>query len=91
VKIEFDPFKSRKNAEERGLPFELVKDFFWETAITIPDNRFDYPEPRFISTGFVGNRIHVICYTPIKEGLRIISFRKANEREINRYVQKTSH
>jgi uncharacterized protein len=91
VKLEYDLFKSRKNANERGLPFELVKDFSWETATTIPDNRYNYSEPRFISTGFIGNRIHVVCYTPVISGVRVISFRKANSREIKRYVEKTTN
>jgi hypothetical protein len=33
VKIEFDPAKSEKNARLRGLPFHLVEEFVWETAI----------------------------------------------------------
>jgi uncharacterized protein len=90
VKIEFDANKSQKNAEMRDLPFEVVARFDWETATTIPDDRFQYPETRFISTGLIGNRVHVICYTPIVGGVRVISFRKANDREIRRYVQKTT-
>jgi uncharacterized DUF497 family protein len=33
VTIEFDPAKSEKNARLRGLPFHLVEEFDWETAI----------------------------------------------------------
>jgi uncharacterized protein len=91
VKIEFDENKSRKNAIERDLSFDKVFDFVWETATIIPDNRHDYPEARFITTGFVGKRLHVVCYTPIEGGVRVISFRKANSREIERYVEKTTH
>lgn len=91
MKIDFDPIKSHKNADERGLPFEMVSKFVWETATTIPDNRFKYPELRLISTGYAGNRVHVVCYTPIVGGVRVISFRKANSREIKRYVEKTTH
>ena len=91
MKIEYDPSKSRKNADERDLPFDMVADFEWETATTVPDIRFKYPEARLVSTGFIGNRLHVACYTPIEGGVRIISFRKANSREIERYVEKTTH
>jgi uncharacterized protein len=47
VKITFDPNKSRKNAEERDLPFERVVGFDWETAQVNVDDRFVYAEPRF--------------------------------------------
>jgi uncharacterized protein len=91
VRIEFDPNKSRKNAIERDLPFDRIIDFEWKSAIVMPDNRHNYPEPRFVTTGFLDNRVHVVCYTPIDGGIRVISFRKANSREIKRYVEKTAH
>jgi uncharacterized protein len=91
VKIEFDPIKSQKYTEERGLSFDSVKDFSWESAVTIRDNRYNYPELRLVSTGYLGNRIHVVCFTPIEGGVRVISLRKANSREIKRYAEKTTH
>lgn len=92
MKIEFDAAKSEKNARERGLPFELVEQFDWETCQTQDDNRFPYPELRRVSVGFVGQRLHVVCHTPIEEGIRVISFRKANDREIRKYEEKkTAH
>jgi uncharacterized protein len=87
VKIEFDPNKSRKNAEERGLPFELVADFQWETAMINPDERFLYSELRYAALGFVRTRLHFLCYTPTDEGVRVISFRKANQREVKIYEE----
>jgi uncharacterized DUF497 family protein len=91
MKIEFDPAKSEKNVRERGLPFELVEQFDWETAIVSEDVRFLYPEARFIAVGLIGERIHVVCFTGIVGGIRVISFRKANEREVLKYEkEKTS-
>jgi hypothetical protein len=88
MKIEFDPAKSERNARERGLPFELVEEFEWETCQTQDDIRFAYPEPRRVSVGFIGPRLHVVCHTPVEGGIRIISFRKANRREIRNYEEK---
>jgi uncharacterized DUF497 family protein len=88
LKIVFDPAKSEKNARERGLPFSLVEDFEWETCQTQDDLRFPYPEPRRVSVGYIGHRLHVVCHTPIEGGIRVISFRKANSREIRRYEKK---
>jgi uncharacterized DUF497 family protein len=92
MKIEFDSAKSTKNARERGLPFDLVEQFDWESAIFSEDTRFQYPETRLIALGLIGKRVHVVCFTGIAGGVRIISFRKANEREVLRYEkEKTSH
>ena len=88
MKIEFDPVKSEKNARERGLPFDLVEGFDWESAVFSEDARFAYPETRFTALGFIGERLHVVCFTPIEGGIRVISFRKANAREVRRYEEE---
>ena len=64
MKIEFDPFKSQKNADERGLSFDKVVEFNWETARTNPDDRFFYPEPRFSSYGYIGDRLYFTMFHP---------------------------
>jgi len=92
VKIEFDSAKSEKNARLRGLPFHLVEEFDWETAIFWEDVRFPYAETRFIALGFIDRRLHVVCFTPVEDAARVISFRKANTREVRRYEkEKTSN
>lgn len=85
--IEFDPVKSAKNLAERGLPFERVADFDFSGAIMTEDDRKAYPEVRYVAAGFVGQRLHVVCFTPIHDGIRVISFRKANNREVKAYEQ----
>jgi uncharacterized DUF497 family protein len=89
MKIDFDPKKSKKNIDDRGLPFELVADFDWETAVYAEDVRKDYPEQRYVALGFLNERLHVLCFTPIDGGVRVISFRKANSREVKRYEKET--
>ena len=88
--IEFDPDKSARNAEERGLPFDLVVDFDFDSAVVARDDRAPYGEVRFIAVGRIGLRIHLVVYTMRGETLRVISFRKANAREIMRYEQSRS-
>jgi uncharacterized protein len=91
VKIAFDPAKSARNEEEeRDLPFNLVAEFDWDSALLAEDTRFEYPERRFVAVGYIGDRLHVVCFTPIEGGIRVISFRKANDREVRRYEQETS-
>lgn len=92
MKIEFDSAKSEKNARERELPFGLVEQFDWGTSVSVEDRRFPYPEERWITTGFIGDRLHVVCHTPIEGGTRVISFRKANHREVRKYEEeKAAH
>ena len=85
MRIEFDPTKSQKNADDRQLPFDLVVEFDWDAAIVVEDTRNRYPERRFEAIGPVCNRLHVVVFAAIDGGVRVISFRKANVREEKRY------
>jgi hypothetical protein len=91
MKIELDPAKSERNTRSRSLSFDRAVDFDWEAAIYYEDERMDYPETRIIALGFLGVRLHVICFTPIDGGVRIISFRKANRREVRCYEEETAN
>ena len=88
MKIDFDSKKSKKNDCARGLPFDQAAEFDWETAVYIEDMRNAYPERRFVAMGYLDKRLHVLCFTPIEGGVRIISFRKANLREVRRYEKE---
>ncbi|MDD2466202.1 MAG: BrnT family toxin [Desulfobulbus sp.] len=85
MEIEFDPDKSEKNKKLRDLPFDRAVEFEWEDAMFFEDDRKLYPERRFVAVGYLKNRLYVICFTPIPGGVRIISFRKANDREAKRH------
>ena len=87
VHIEFDTAKNEVNIRERELSFEQVKDFDFSAAIIDQDIHKAYAESRFVAVGFLGNRLHVLCFTPIALGIRVISFRKANIREVRDYEQ----
>jgi len=65
-----------------------VRGMDWDAAVYEQDTRYLYPEPRFVALGLIGERIHSVCFTPIPGGVRVISFRKANKREIASYVRK---
>ncbi len=87
MKIEFDAPKNERNIHERSLSFERAADFDFNTAIVQQDARKPYPEVRFVALGFLDARLHVLCFTPVDGGIRVISFRKANSREIRSYEQ----
>ena len=79
--IDFDPAKSARNALSRGLPFSIAAEFGWGTAIILPDTRFPYPEPRYRATGMLRGELHMLVFTPIMDGFRVISLRKASRKE----------
>ena len=65
----------------RGLDFSMVRDLDLDTAVIDPDDRRDYGEARFKATGMIGGRLFIVIFTPRGERFRLISLRKANERE----------
>ena len=75
MKFEFEPNKNLHNLQSRQLPFTCVANFNFDTALVAQDIRKDYPEQRFVALGFLDDRLHVLCFTPIDGGLRVISFR----------------
>ncbi len=87
MSIVFDPMKNRQNIALRGLSFERVAEVDFETAVIFVGDRHDYGEVRFIAMGYMDNRLHVLCFTRVAQGIRVISFRKANTREALRYDQ----
>lgn len=93
MKVSYDPRKNARNIAERGLSFERAAELDWERTSITEDGRKDYPERRFVALGYLDNRLHVLCFTPTEDGIRVISFRKANKREVRRYEEatQTSH
>lgn len=81
LRIDFDETKSLRNARDRGLPFSMVRQFDFGTAHYEADTRNPYPETRYVALACMGERLHVLCFTHITGGIRVISFRKANRRE----------
>lgn len=90
MNIEFDPKKSEINTLERGLPFSAAAEFDFETAWFLVDNRHDYGETRIRALGLIDNRVHSLVFTETATGIRVISLRKANQREVRRYEQETT-
>lgn len=89
MRIEFDPDKNERNIRTRGLSFERAADFDFETALIDIDERLDYGEVRMTAIGSLSGIIHVLIFTMRGDILRVVSFRKANKREVRRYEQAT--
>jgi uncharacterized protein len=85
IQYEWDEGKRLWTIQHRGVDFRSAELFDWETAMVICDDRKEYGEPRFVATGFIGDRLHVMAFTIRSEVIRIISMRKANNRERRAY------
>ncbi|MFC1859128.1 BrnT family toxin [Thermodesulfobacteriota bacterium] len=89
MKYEWDENKRVANIAKHGVDFIDAENFDWSSAIETIDDRFNYSEEWWIALGFIGNRLHVLTYTAHGENIRLISLRKANEREKEYYEEKT--
>lgn len=83
---DWDEQKRQANLAKHGVDFALAEEFDWSTAKTEPDLRWDYGEERFESVGHIGNRLFVLIYAMRGTTRRLISLRKANAREVGRWL-----
>ena len=81
MKYEWDEAKNERNIKERGIAFGYVENFEWTTSLIVEDTRQNYGERRFQAMGYILGKLHVLVYTIRQESIRIISLRRANERE----------
>lgn len=85
MRITYDNAKNQRNIQERQLSFDDAANLDWATAKIWEDTRKAYPEVRYIAVGYLQGRLHVLCFAEAEEGIRVISFRKANQREQRAY------
>ena len=81
MRIEFDEAKRGATLEARGLDMAGVPLVFAGATLTVEDDRQDYGEVRYITIGFLDATMVVIVWTRRNDARRIISLRRANERE----------
>jgi len=85
LEVEWDERKRLANLRKHGVDFADVPFMDWDAATILEDKRFAYPEPRFWAFGTLRGRLHLAAYC-IREGrVRVITFRKANAKEIRRH------
>lgn len=85
MKFEWDAVKAAANFAKHGVRFEDASDFEWEVSVDKLDLRKDYGESRVIAMSTIRGRLHVLVYANRADGQRLISLRKANDREFSSY------
>ena len=83
--FEWDESKRCSNIEKHNVDFEEILDLFDTFLYEIPDNRRGYGEKRTIAFGELEKQVYCLVYTLRGKSCRLISARRANERERKAY------
>jgi uncharacterized DUF497 family protein len=86
----WDPKKAETNFRDHGVRFAEAEPVFEDDyAITISDDESDPDEQRFVSTGMgAKGRVLTVAYCYRLPHIHIISVRKAESHERQRYEEK---
>ncbi len=84
--FEWDERKAAQNVAKHGVPFDYAARVFLDPyRLDSEDKRRDYREERRLTLGTIEGRLYVVAYTMRGTIIRLISERKANEREQRKY------
>jgi uncharacterized DUF497 family protein len=87
--VTFDPAKDTANFAKHGVSLADAASIMWDRAVTWPDQRQDYGEPRMIALAPIGQRLHCVVFVDRDKTRRIVSLRRANQREFDWYEAQT--
>ena len=85
MELSWDDSKRRKILVERGLDIAQAQQIFDGARLDKIDSRFEYGEVRIVTFGFLDERLCVLVWTERDNRCRLISLRKANEREQEKF------
>ena len=88
--MEFTWSKAKRaaNLKAHGLDFVDAPLVFDGLTFTFEDDRFSYGEQRFVTLGLLAGTPVSIVHTETEHEIRIISFRKATQREAQIYFNE---
>jgi uncharacterized DUF497 family protein len=86
INVTYDQIKDAANKAKHGISLALANALEWETALIWTDNRKDYGEVRQCALVLLENRLFFVAFVDRADERRVISLRKANDREVRRYV-----
>ena len=90
MKLSYDSAKNDSNITKHGLSLSEANLIDWDSAISWVDHRKNYGEERRVALALIKKRLYCVVYVDLKMSIRIISLRKANNREMNIYEEKTN-
>jgi hypothetical protein len=81
----FDPARDAVNQAKHGASLALAEILFAAPYAPMEDDRFEGHEARAIAFGHIADRLFACVYLRRGGERRILSLRKANQREVARY------
>ena len=90
MKLSYDSAKNDSNIQKHGLSLAEARLLEWGTALEWIDDRENYSEERRIALVLMKQRLYCIVYVELKIGIRVISLRKANIREVEKYEKENN-
>jgi len=90
MQYEYDPEKSRSNKDKHGIDFEEAQALWRDAKHIVIDSAYT-EEPRSLVIGNIDGACWVAVVTYRLEAIRIISCRRARNKEEALYVQKHSY
>lgn len=87
VRFEWDEEKRIANLIRHGIDFRDVYRVFDFDRFLLEDDRYDYGERRWISFGLLFGEVIAVAHTETDEVIRIISARRAEKHEEERYFK----
>lgn len=83
--FQWDAGKSASNEAKHGITFAQAAQIFRGPVLKTLDDRFDYGEERFAVLGIYDGEVLSVVVTERDGDLRLISARKANKHEREKY------
>ena len=92
LQFEWQEAKAEANFEAHGVSFDLATTVFKDPfAVERRDEREDYGEQRFVIIGMAeGHVLLFVAYTEREDRIRIISARRATQREQDDYFRQNA-
>lgn len=88
MKFTWSERKRSLNLKQHGLDFVDAPTVFAGLTFTYEDGRFPYQEQRFVTLGLLAGIPVSVAHTETTNEIRIISFRKATQREARIYFNQ---
>lgn len=87
MRFEFAPNKDQLNLDKHGVSLSLASDLDWDAALLWIDDRREYGETRILALAPWTSILYYVAFVDRGNVRRVISLRRANRREVRRYVQ----
>ena len=85
---QFDPAKDAANLVKHGVSLTLAAGLEWPMLLAKQDDRRDYGEMRMIGYAPIGARVFCVVFADRGDERRVISLRRANNREVKQYANQ---